>query len=286
MIGCGLVGQIVCRLARCAGAEVYALDVDPARIHDAAAGGADHGINADAKARRRILSLTRGVGVDHAIVTAASGSNAPLVLGAEILRDRGALTLVGDLVPVEMPGHLFIARSLDLPVSQVLRNPDATTVSTRSAAWTIDSDTSGGVRTAKYGGGARSPGAGAPVSVSIWGRRGRAVEHAPRAYERLTEQRLSGRAGRRPSVQPSDLRPSTNAWPGSARARRRGRPRRALPGQRSGSSVAENFAREVLIPAFRGAGACLEVVGGGSGRLPKRRCASLVSTGRRPARKT
>lgn len=261
VIGCGLVGQIVCRLARCAGAEVYALDVDPARIHDAAAGGADHGINADAEAHRRILSLTRGVGVDHAIVTAASGSNAPLVLGAEILRDRGALTLVGD-VPVEMPraplyrkeltfqvsrsygpgryDREYEERGLDYPLGYVRWSEQ------RNMEAVLDLQARGLLSLVDL------------VDEVV------PVEHAPRAYERLT-----GTAAERPRgaivlEYPSDLRPTQTRGPVPARSPSRpaasGAARPAV-----GFIGCGNFAREVLIPAFRGAGACLEVVGGGSG---------------------
>src|SRR4051794_14279276 len=46
VVGCGLVGQIACRLLRSAGAEVFALDLDSSRVELAIAGGADHGFSA------------------------------------------------------------------------------------------------------------------------------------------------------------------------------------------------------------------------------------------------
>src|SRR5215207_2809459 len=39
VIGCGLVGQVACRLLRSAGAEVFAIDIDETRVADALAGG-------------------------------------------------------------------------------------------------------------------------------------------------------------------------------------------------------------------------------------------------------
>jgi hypothetical protein len=59
VVGCGLVGQITCRLLRAAGAEVIALDVDAARVAHAVAAGADHGVLADEEATRRVADPRR-----------------------------------------------------------------------------------------------------------------------------------------------------------------------------------------------------------------------------------
>src|SRR3954453_4541043 len=53
VIGCGLVGQIACRLLTASGARGLALDIDPVRVDSAAAAGADDGlvVGPDAAAR-------------------------------------------------------------------------------------------------------------------------------------------------------------------------------------------------------------------------------------------
>lgn len=139
VVGCGLVGQLACRLLRCAGATVIALDLDPSRVELAVAGGADHGLTAGPDAAAQVRALAGGVGVDHAIVTAGAPSSDPLVLGAEATRDRGALTLVG-AVPIDLPREPLYRKELAFRVSRSY-GPGATTPNTRSVGWTTRSDT-------------------------------------------------------------------------------------------------------------------------------------------------
>jgi threonine dehydrogenase-like Zn-dependent dehydrogenase len=136
VIGCGLVGQIALRLLRAAGAETFALDIDPERISQARAGGADHAIQIDAVTAEQVLAQTGGDGVDEVIVAAAAPSNEPLLLAANIARDRGAVVLVG-AVPVEFRCPARTAR-------------DGMTWSTRSAVSTTRSDTSVGPSSATW----------------------------------------------------------------------------------------------------------------------------------------
>jgi predicted dehydrogenase/threonine dehydrogenase-like Zn-dependent dehydrogenase len=117
VVGLGIVGQITCRLLGAAGAEVFALDLDAARVAQAVAGGADHGILVGDEAARRVAARSHGHGVDHAIVTAAAGTPDPLLLGAEVARDRGSLTLVG-AVPIELPREPLFAKELRFSVSR------------------------------------------------------------------------------------------------------------------------------------------------------------------------
>jgi polar amino acid transport system substrate-binding protein len=116
VVGCGLVGQIACRLLCAAGAEVFAIDVDEARVADALDAGADHGYTTSDDTAGRILEGT-SVGVDSVLVTAAAPSNDPLLLAAEIARDRGALVLVGD-VPVELPRSALYEKELSFRISR------------------------------------------------------------------------------------------------------------------------------------------------------------------------
>lgn len=262
VIGCGLVGQVVCRLARSAGAEVFALDLDPARIRDAVAGGADQGVEAGADARHRILALSRGIGVDHAIVTAASSSSAPLVLGAEILRDRGALTLVGD-VPIEMPRAPLYRKELTFRVSR------------------------------SYGPGRYDPeyeerNLDYPIGFVRWSEqrnmeavlelqaRGRLlladlietvvpVDDAAAAYERLTGEPSERPRGAIVLEYPGGQEPNDmpRLVPGTASTSRL--PVAGTATAAVGFIGCGNFARGVLVPAFHAAGARLELVGGGSG---------------------
>src|SRR3954467_10104381 len=58
VVGCGLVGQIACRLRSAAGALVVALDIEPARVESAVASGADHGVLVGQGAADEVRSLT------------------------------------------------------------------------------------------------------------------------------------------------------------------------------------------------------------------------------------
>ncbi len=116
VVGCGLVGQIACRLAAAAGAQVYAVDVDRRRVDYALEHGAMLGAVGES-AVEQILSGSGGIGMDSVIVTAAASTNDPLVLATAISRDRGAVVLVGD-VPIEVPRAAFYDKELSFRVSR------------------------------------------------------------------------------------------------------------------------------------------------------------------------
>jgi predicted dehydrogenase len=117
VIGCGLVGQIACRLLRAAGVSVIAFDVDPAQVEYARASGAEHAFVVSEGTAEHALAATDGIGVDQVLITAAAPSNQPLLLAAEIARTRGALVLVGD-VPVEIPRAPLYEKELSFRVAR------------------------------------------------------------------------------------------------------------------------------------------------------------------------
>ena len=87
VIGCGLVGQLACRLLRSAGAEVIGVDLDPRRVEAARRGGAHHGLVVGADTPQLISELTSARGVDAVLVTAASTSNTPVGGGEDRARE-------------------------------------------------------------------------------------------------------------------------------------------------------------------------------------------------------
>jgi predicted dehydrogenase len=261
VVGCGLVGQIACRLLRSAGAEVFAMDVDASRVEDALAGGADHGFSTADRPAERVLEAST-VGVDAVLVTAASASNDPLLLAAEIARDRGTLVLVGD-VPVDLPraplyekelsfrisrsygpGRYDVEyeeRGLDYPVGYVRWTQQ------RNMQCVLDLQARGLLEL------------GSLISEVL------PVEDAARAYARL-----GGESSERPhgalliayphtADENAPTPPETRASPSSARISTHEDP------PRIGLIGPGGFAKSVLIPAFAEAGARLELVGGGSG---------------------
>jgi predicted dehydrogenase len=254
VIGCGLVGQLACRLLHAAGSEVYAIDIDAAAVEQARAGGADHGFTSDERTAD-LVRQSAPFGLDAVLVTAAAPSSEPLLLAAEIARDRASLVLVGD-VPVELPraplyrkeltfrisrsygpGRYDVEyeeRGLDYPVGYVRWTQQ------RNMQCVLDLQARGLLDIG-------------PLIADVV-----PVEDVEEAYARV-----AGDATERPrgalllaygeaEVAPEPLQGSR---PGSASG---GAPRIGLVGP-------GEFARSVLIPAFAEAGARLELVGGGSG---------------------
>ena len=117
VIGCGLVGQIACRLLTAAGAAVVALDIDGARVDAAVAAGAVAGMSVADGVGDAVREATHGIGVDRVLVTAASTANDPLILATDIARDRGTVVLVGD-VRVDMPRNALYDKELVFRVSR------------------------------------------------------------------------------------------------------------------------------------------------------------------------
>ncbi|MEO8000063.1 MAG: bi-domain-containing oxidoreductase, partial [Gemmatimonadaceae bacterium] len=102
VVGLGLVGQLVCQLARLQGARVIALDLHPARVELALKLGAERGFVGSEGSPEAIRAITDGRGVDCAIVAAAAKSAAPSQLALRLTRDRGRIAVVG-AVALEFP---------------------------------------------------------------------------------------------------------------------------------------------------------------------------------------
>jgi predicted dehydrogenase/threonine dehydrogenase-like Zn-dependent dehydrogenase len=116
VIGCGLVGQIACRLLRASGARVFALDIDPARVEQARS-SADGAFVSDSSVAAQVRMANGDVGVDHILLTAAAPSNEPLVLATEMARDRASIVLVG-VVPIDIPRSAMYDKELSFRVSR------------------------------------------------------------------------------------------------------------------------------------------------------------------------
>jgi predicted dehydrogenase len=261
VIGCGLVGQIACRLLRAAGAEVYAVDVDASRVDDAVAAGADHGFSTSDRAAERILGAAPD-GLDSVLVAAAASVNDPLLLAIEITRDRGSVVLVGD-VPIELPRAPMYEKELSFRVSR------------------------------SYGPGRydreyEERGLDYPLGYVRWTQQRNMqcvlelqarglldlvslideivpVDDAARAYSRLGAEQSQRPRGALLLAYPDAAEESqrSTAKAGSSKSR----PVSPSDGVvRIGLLGPGSFATSVLIPAFVEAGARLELVGGGSGR--------------------
>jgi len=102
IIGVGLIGLIAVQLAKNVfNTNVIAIDVNEDRLKIAQKLGADKTFLLQSGNREKIKDcvqkFTSNVGVDVAIVAAATKSNVPTNLALEILRSRGKVVIIGDV---------------------------------------------------------------------------------------------------------------------------------------------------------------------------------------------
>jgi len=102
IIGTGLIGLIAVQLAKNVfSCRAVAVDVNDSRLRLASELGADLVINirniSDDDAVKKVLEYTSGIGVDAAIVAAATRSSRPVNLALKLVRSRGRVVVVGDV---------------------------------------------------------------------------------------------------------------------------------------------------------------------------------------------
>jgi len=120
VIGTGLIGLIAVQLARNVfNTKVVAIDVDDKRVNLAKKLGASKSITLipGRNVVGEVMEFTGRIGVDVAIVTAATRSSKPANLGLELLRDRGKLVVVGDL-PLSISRELMYRKEATVIVSR------------------------------------------------------------------------------------------------------------------------------------------------------------------------
>jgi predicted dehydrogenase/threonine dehydrogenase-like Zn-dependent dehydrogenase len=97
VIGVGLVGVLAIQVLRAAGCRVIAIDLSSKRAAQATSFGAHLGLStSDSSLEGAVASFSR-YGVDAALITAATRSADPLELAAKLLRDRGRISVIGDV---------------------------------------------------------------------------------------------------------------------------------------------------------------------------------------------
>ncbi|HMG33487.1 MAG TPA: bi-domain-containing oxidoreductase [Blastocatellia bacterium] len=117
VIGLGLVGQLTVQLLKSSGCAVLGVDIDASACELARNSGADQVASERAAAIDAVNALSEGRGADRVIITAATKSSDPLVLAAELARDRATIVVVG-LIGMDVPRHLFYQKELELKLSR------------------------------------------------------------------------------------------------------------------------------------------------------------------------
>ncbi len=118
VIGLGLIGQLTVQVLRAYGSPVLGLDTNAARVETALELGLETGgvIGRD-DVDGLALAFSHGAGVDAVIVTAGTSSSDPVRLAGDILRERGRVSVVGD-VGMDVPRRVYYGKELDLRVSR------------------------------------------------------------------------------------------------------------------------------------------------------------------------
>ena len=116
VIGLGLIGQLAVQLLKANGCRVFGIDLDADKIELAQRSGADVGCAPDDDAKQRVAEWSRGRGADAVLITAATSSNQPVELAGEISRPKGRVVVVG-AVGLNIPRKPYYDRELTFRIS-------------------------------------------------------------------------------------------------------------------------------------------------------------------------
>ena len=118
VIGLGLVGQLTVQILHAYGFPVFGLDVDSGQVESARRWSMDrYGVIGRDDVDAMAYAFSNGVGVDAVVVTASTNTSEPVELAGRILRERGRVSVVGD-VGMDVPRRLYYDRELDLRMSR------------------------------------------------------------------------------------------------------------------------------------------------------------------------
>ena len=117
VIGLGLVGQMIVQLARANGCTVLGLDPSPDRCQLAERMGCATAVQTEEEMRTIANFRSDGRGVDAILIAAATDSNDPVTIAAEIARDRARVIAVG-AVGLSLPRKQYYMKELDFRVSR------------------------------------------------------------------------------------------------------------------------------------------------------------------------
>jgi predicted dehydrogenase len=117
VIGLGLVGQVIVQLARANGCSVVGMDPSKDRCSIAEQMGCDATAQSAEEMQTIAAKASNGRGVDAVLIAAATESNEPVSLAADIARDRARVIAVG-AVGLSLPRKPYYMKELDFRVSR------------------------------------------------------------------------------------------------------------------------------------------------------------------------
>jgi predicted dehydrogenase/threonine dehydrogenase-like Zn-dependent dehydrogenase len=117
VIGCGLIGQLTVQLLKANGCRVFGIDPAQSKVDLARQSGADDASATYDRAKERVLEWTRRRGADAVIITAGTDSNQPIELAGDLSRSKGRVVAVG-AVGLNIPRQTFYDRELTFRVSK------------------------------------------------------------------------------------------------------------------------------------------------------------------------
>lgn len=117
VIGLGLLGQITMQLLSATGCNAVGLDIDRNLVNQLTDLGFCCFNRNDKNLSTKFSELTAGYGFDCVIITASTNNNDPIQFASEILRDRGHVTVVGN-VKMDLPRSFFYKKELSLSLAR------------------------------------------------------------------------------------------------------------------------------------------------------------------------
>lgn len=118
VIGLGLVGKLVVQILDAYGFPTFGMDIQRGEVETATQLGLDAGatIGSDDVAER-VDNFSDGHGLDAVIIAAGTDSDQPVELAGEICRDRGNISVIGN-VGMDLPRDPYFEKELDFGVSR------------------------------------------------------------------------------------------------------------------------------------------------------------------------
>ena len=118
VIGLGLIGQLTVQILKTYNFPTIAFDINQKQVERALETGINKGgVIGKEDIENLIKDFTNGQGIDAVIITAATKGNEPVELAGKILREKGRVSVVGD-VGLDIPRRLYYKKELDFLISR------------------------------------------------------------------------------------------------------------------------------------------------------------------------